>query len=156
MKLQEGLERAKGIEPSYAAWEAAVLPLNYARLISKGNQGLGEGVSLLTEGQFGADLVAGRLRPHHNVWRDGIKHGGNGREQRTALIGHCEAFGLWCRPHLLQQDAAAVLHRSPSNFFAQSNEVVTRFSHRRERSKSELTRRNAGDSDSIDSIASTT
>lgn len=27
----ENLERAKGIEPSYAAWEAAVLPLNYAR-----------------------------------------------------------------------------------------------------------------------------
>jgi hypothetical protein len=26
------LERAKGIEPSYAAWEAAVLPLNYARI----------------------------------------------------------------------------------------------------------------------------
>ena len=25
------MERAKGIEPSYAAWEAAVLPLNYAR-----------------------------------------------------------------------------------------------------------------------------
>src|SRR6516164_3412371 len=29
------LERAKGIEPSYAAWEAAVLPLNYARGIRK-------------------------------------------------------------------------------------------------------------------------
>jgi hypothetical protein len=28
---QDSLERAKGIEPSYAAWEAAVLPLNYAR-----------------------------------------------------------------------------------------------------------------------------
>ena len=27
-----GLERVKGIEPSYAAWEAAVLPLNYTRL----------------------------------------------------------------------------------------------------------------------------
>ncbi len=27
------MERAKGIEPSYAAWEAAVLPLNYARSI---------------------------------------------------------------------------------------------------------------------------
>ena len=27
----EKVERAKGIEPSYAAWEAAVLPLNYAR-----------------------------------------------------------------------------------------------------------------------------
>jgi hypothetical protein len=27
------MERAKGIEPSYAAWEAAVLPLNYARIL---------------------------------------------------------------------------------------------------------------------------
>jgi hypothetical protein len=26
------LERAKGIEPSYEAWEASVLPLNYARI----------------------------------------------------------------------------------------------------------------------------
>lgn len=26
------LERVKGIEPSYAAWEAAVLPLNYTRI----------------------------------------------------------------------------------------------------------------------------
>ena len=26
------MERAMGIEPTYAAWEAAVLPLNYARL----------------------------------------------------------------------------------------------------------------------------
>jgi hypothetical protein len=29
------LERVKGIEPSYAAWEAAVLPLNYTRLAAK-------------------------------------------------------------------------------------------------------------------------
>jgi hypothetical protein len=29
---KKAMERAKGIEPSYAAWEAAVLPLNYARL----------------------------------------------------------------------------------------------------------------------------
>ena len=27
----EKRERVKGIEPSYAAWEAAVLPLNYTR-----------------------------------------------------------------------------------------------------------------------------
>ena len=27
-----GMERVKGIEPSYAAWEAAVLPLNYTRV----------------------------------------------------------------------------------------------------------------------------
>ena len=26
------MERAKGIEPSYEAWEASVLPLNYARV----------------------------------------------------------------------------------------------------------------------------
>ncbi len=26
------MERVKGIEPSYAAWEATVLPLNYTRL----------------------------------------------------------------------------------------------------------------------------
>ena len=26
------LERVNGIEPSYAAWEAAVLPLNYTRI----------------------------------------------------------------------------------------------------------------------------
>src|SRR5688572_420465 len=26
------VERVKGIEPSYAAWEAAVLPLNYTRV----------------------------------------------------------------------------------------------------------------------------
>jgi hypothetical protein len=29
------MERAKGIEPSYEAWEAAVLPLNYARDVVK-------------------------------------------------------------------------------------------------------------------------
>ena len=27
------MERVKGIEPSYEAWEAAVLPLNYTRTI---------------------------------------------------------------------------------------------------------------------------
>ncbi len=29
------LERVKGIEPSYEAWEAAVLPLNYTRVGTK-------------------------------------------------------------------------------------------------------------------------
>jgi sulfur carrier protein len=28
------MERVKGIEPSYAAWEAAVLPLNYTRVLT--------------------------------------------------------------------------------------------------------------------------
>ena len=31
MWIKQGVERVKGIEPSYAAWEAAVLPLNYTR-----------------------------------------------------------------------------------------------------------------------------
>jgi hypothetical protein len=35
------LERAKGIEPSYAAWEAAVLPLNYARVPASVYQSFG-------------------------------------------------------------------------------------------------------------------
>ena len=34
-KERDGLERVKGIEPSYAAWEAAVLPLNYTRIFSE-------------------------------------------------------------------------------------------------------------------------
>jgi hypothetical protein len=29
------MERMEGIEPSYAAWEAAVLPLNYTRNASR-------------------------------------------------------------------------------------------------------------------------
>ena len=29
--FRRSVERVKGIEPSYAAWEAAVLPLNYTR-----------------------------------------------------------------------------------------------------------------------------
>ena len=29
----KSLERAMGIEPTYAAWEAAVLPLNYTRIM---------------------------------------------------------------------------------------------------------------------------
>ena len=37
----KNLERAKGIEPSYAAWEAAVLPLNYARMVDEISQELG-------------------------------------------------------------------------------------------------------------------
>ena len=32
--LCSDVERAKGIEPSYSAWEADVLPLNYARVFA--------------------------------------------------------------------------------------------------------------------------
>jgi hypothetical protein len=53
------LERAKGIEPSYAAWEAAVLPLNYARVIYTLNQLLRYDYELFFPIKFGANLVAG-------------------------------------------------------------------------------------------------
>ena len=32
IRHQQGMERVEGIEPSYQAWEARVLPLNYTRL----------------------------------------------------------------------------------------------------------------------------
>ena len=31
LRFPRGNERVRGIEPPYAAWEAAVLPLNYTR-----------------------------------------------------------------------------------------------------------------------------
>ena len=31
------VERVMGIEPTYAAWKAAILPLNYTRAPSRGN-----------------------------------------------------------------------------------------------------------------------
>ena len=43
------MERVKGIEPSYAAWEAAVLPLNYTR----DSKHLGRALLLA---RFGADF----------------------------------------------------------------------------------------------------
>ena len=36
------VERVKGIEPSYEAWEAAVLPLNYTRMQSSDSSGFQE------------------------------------------------------------------------------------------------------------------
>ena len=38
------MERVKGIEPSYEAWEAAVLPLNYTR--SGGDSSLREAMAV--------------------------------------------------------------------------------------------------------------
>ncbi len=39
------LERVKGIEPSYAAWEAAVLPLNYTRVAADSSRFGGRGAN---------------------------------------------------------------------------------------------------------------
>jgi hypothetical protein len=62
------LERAKGIEPSYAAWEAAVLPLNYARDVNSdastndadGGRRLGTRISTRLNSRLsGRDLLPG-------------------------------------------------------------------------------------------------
>jgi hypothetical protein len=45
------MERVKGIEPSYAAWEAAVLPLNYTR--GSGHFTGGEQVPILDDRRGG-------------------------------------------------------------------------------------------------------
>src|SRR5690606_30276676 len=44
------MERVKGIEPSYAAWEAAVLPLNYTRLSPRFYYGAEQAQPLLGSG----------------------------------------------------------------------------------------------------------
>ncbi len=48
VELELELERVKGIEPSYAAWEAAVLPLNYTRE-NLPREALWAGAPILTE-----------------------------------------------------------------------------------------------------------
>ena len=60
MAAGSGLERVKGIEPSYAAWEAAVLPLNYTRETEIFQQ---------IWGQFGAAKSIKRLnRGNHRLF----------------------------------------------------------------------------------------
>ena len=52
------MERAKGIEPSYEAWEASVLPLNYAReLVIK--DGVGRMSIVVVDGRK-VEAVGGR------------------------------------------------------------------------------------------------
>ena len=44
------MERVKGIEPSYEAWEAAVLPLNYTRHAGKSKRSDGADVAVAGRG----------------------------------------------------------------------------------------------------------
>ncbi len=52
------MERAKGIEPSYEAWEASVLPLNYARAVAS-----------LAQASFSEKHRAAHLRNNHDLRR---------------------------------------------------------------------------------------
>ena len=65
----KALERVKGIEPSYAAWEAAVLPLNYTRIA--------HGVALYRKAALTAQSIASNFR--------------SGRDAPRALSGRIAA-----------------------------------------------------------------
>ena len=43
MNFNVGLERVMGIEPTFEAWEAPVLPLNYTRRMTEGHEFTAEG-----------------------------------------------------------------------------------------------------------------
>ncbi|GEM_PF-2943755 len=53
--LKRGLERVKGIEPSYSAWEAAALPLSYTRVDIRVNQREAE-VKMLAQAHLGQSI----------------------------------------------------------------------------------------------------
>src|SRR5258708_7329165 len=93
------MERAKGIEPSYAAWEAAVLPLNYARSVNSpcisahdadGSRRFGTRISAKLNSRLrGRDLLPGtRYRQ---------------ADSPAKMLGQLQALGL-----VIRTDAAAI------------------------------------------------
>jgi hypothetical protein len=101
------LERVKGIEPSYEAWEAAVLPLNYTRSGANSNAASGvTGVLLCCDGDFmqcfeGAEEAAAtfaRIRAspvQRNISRPGRLRSGISK-QLTRVKRHCAAHVRQC------------------------------------------------------------
>ena len=68
--LKSGLERVRGIEPPYSAWEADVLPLNYTRVGWPETNGINAA---------GQDNRCKDLPSHHRrlarpslLWEDGV------------------------------------------------------------------------------------
>jgi hypothetical protein len=68
--LKGGLERVRGIEPPYSAWEADVLPLNYTRVRQENNgisaPGQGDPCKVLA-------LQHRRLVGPSLLWEDGVQ-----------------------------------------------------------------------------------
>ena len=56
----KALERVKGIEPSYSAWEAAALPLSYTRMGFTGNR-----LFRLRQAAKTCGVVLRRVVPYH-------------------------------------------------------------------------------------------
>jgi hypothetical protein len=113
------LERAKGIEPSYAAWEAAVLPLNYARRISEFNRYFKKAVSGSCR-QHLLDLLAAffNKRLGRNVF-----DGGKSKAKTTRLLTRPQPFEQphYIRLHIDRRNAPrseALVARSPATMSA--------------------------------------
>lgn len=75
------MERVKGIEPSYEAWEAAVLPLNYTRICGRAKRRLG--LRNLQVCRLGGAILS------RFVARPGMQGGAGLRCRR---IARCSAF----------------------------------------------------------------
>jgi hypothetical protein len=108
---QEELERVKGIEPSYSAWEAAALPLSYTREINN-LRPIGYGVFLrffslwqARDGSLGRKLQVKDHRPRESqslvdvprVLRECLReHSGQADDCRTSpgvdLVAHRRAL----------------------------------------------------------------
>src|SRR6185312_6355835 len=88
LAVMDKLERAKGIEPSYEAWEASVLPLNYARFarsLKKRGMAGEEGLEPPTPGfgdrcsnQLSYTPTRAPFMPHRALSRKGRTQAGTG------------------------------------------------------------------------------
>ena len=63
------MERVKGIEPSYAAWEAAVLPLNYSRGCGNFTGGGGAGRAAAFAGKDAGEKFQGEMVTPYSLIR---------------------------------------------------------------------------------------
>jgi hypothetical protein len=77
MEIAVSLERVKGIEPSYRAWEARVLPLNYTR-----------GAAIVPESENGESGHS----PHEDDHADRQQEPGSASPQLTFRLGRAAPF----------------------------------------------------------------
>ncbi len=90
---EEDVERVKGIEPSYAAWEAAVLPLNYTRAPSRYS------IRPATHPVFQPPMSSGQRPQHIRSFTNRRIHFTDG--QRAAHERLLPRFGIPYAPGLL-------------------------------------------------------
>jgi hypothetical protein len=62
------MERVKGIEPSYSAWEAAALPLSYTRKAAENGEFLDHEIRRFTHAVYTDRLICSALATWTAVW----------------------------------------------------------------------------------------